>query len=414
MATLRIDSAVVYPGPPAGAGRLWRRIWIVAVPVGHVPSDRAQTVAIELARLDADADAKETPRTLTAVGLSDGRSPFSLSADVPLEPGRYRLTLAGLDRPILFSFSGSPLKGSRHFCTHKTPHPSFRDSIAGFSGRGEHLGYHFEARVEPCCRKSVFAGFKGASNLRFLTVLLPMDRVYHAKEGSRLHVVKPGQYMVVDPDALSSPAETTPFPLHVRQVGVNTPILKTVLQALRLAADSPIGFSPEPRETTPALLATVDAAEAALHQAGSIAGEHGIRAALSALVFHLLATHPHRLAGAAPPDRPAKAPDARLKLATEYLRRHLDKPYSRLAVARAACTSDQHLRRLFQLHLHKSPHEILQELRVDEAKRLLADPETKLAEVARRVGYRDVRTFRRVFQRLTAQPSRAFRPAAAR
>ncbi len=55
------------------------------------------------------------------------------------------------------------------------------------------------------------------------------------------------------------------------------------------------------------------------------------------------------------------------------------------------------------------PVEYLQILRVEKAKRLLADPGKKLQAVAWEVGYKNVRTFRRVFRKFAEKEIRAFR-----
>ncbi len=412
MSAFRIETVLISLGPPDGAGCFWTHVRIVAVPVGRAPTDRARTVGVVFRRLDAAGAGK--PPSFRAVGLSRGRSPFVLSVDVPLGPGRYELAVADGSWLNLFTIAGAPRPALRILCEHRAPRSSFIEGVAGFTGRGEILGHYVDRRVETCCRKTFLADARGLSNHHVLSVLLPLSGVLHVRTESRSHLVKPGEYVVEDPAVVMTFSGKTRFPFRGRHVAVSPLILKAVLQSLRLASDSPFGFSSAPRKVTPALLAAFNTAETALRAAHSVAGEHGIRAALSFLVFHLLAAHPHRLAGSAPAHHPVREPDARLKLSVEYFGRHLAEPYRRLAVARAACTSDQHLRRLFNLHFHKSPREVLQDLRVEEAKRLLADPELKLAEVARRVGYRDARAFQRIFKRLTEHPSRDFRPSAIR
>ena len=56
-----------------------------------------------------------------------------------------------------------------------------------------------------------------------------------------------------------------------------------------------------------------------------------------------------------------------------------------------------------------SPLEYLQRLRVERAKVLLEDRHNKLESVAAAVGYRDVRSFRRIFKAHAAREIRTFR-----
>lgn len=58
--------------------------------------------------------------------------------------------------------------------------------------------------------------------------------------------------------------------------------------------------------------------------------------------------------------------------------------------------------RNFAKHIHKTPVEYLQNVRVSHAKRLLETTEDTIEQVAKSVGYGDVKSFRIIFVRLTA------------
>jgi transcriptional regulator GlxA family with amidase domain len=64
----------------------------------------------------------------------------------------------------------------------------------------------------------------------------------------------------------------------------------------------------------------------------------------------------------------------------------------------------------FRVHLGASPAEIIQRLRVEEARRLIeADSKVTLATVASHCGFSDVRHLRLVFRRVQRQSAAEYR-----
>jgi AraC-like DNA-binding protein len=82
---------------------------------------------------------------------------------------------------------------------------------------------------------------------------------------------------------------------------------------------------------------------------------------------------------------------------------------SRDDVARAVGYSPGHLGRLVSAHLGYSLSEYLNNLRVDEAKRLLTDSDIPVRQIAPLVGYADPAHFTRAFKRATGVSPTAFR-----
>lgn len=405
---MAVDKLFVSRGPLAPDGKTWLRLAASARRPGAPDLNRTETLTLDLTRLDRKSPAQR----ITLVGISPGRNAvFPMSGDIPLAPGRYRLAVpAGTIPPFFFELGGTPNSPLRTLCGHDGPAPSYIEGNGGYLGTGVYAGSFAHRFTAACCRPAFLKRRGRLPNQGALFLTYPDANPLLFTIGTRTFRVAPGSYLLIDPGAWGAPSRRTPFPMSSRQVSISAAGLEQARKAIGLPEDIPFGFDPEPRPVTPELDAAITAFADALARTESLAGPAVVQAALLHLVLLLVDIHPNRLPRRAAGER-LRAVDPRLKAAVEHLRRHYDEPFDRLALARAACVSDQHLRRLFQRQLHKSPHEALQEIRVDAAKQLLADPEIKVDEVARRVGYRDARTFRRVFQRVTARRLREFRPA---
>ncbi len=113
---------------------------------------------------------------------------------------------------------------------------------------------------------------------------------------------------------------------------------------------------------------------------------------------------------------PLHNPDPVLRRAINKMRRELHGELRMEAVAADLNLSPRSLVRLFNRELGRSPQACLQELRVQEARRLLEETELPLEQILERIGYRDPSSFRRLFGRVTsctpAEYRRRFRPGA--
>ena len=78
-------------------------------------------------------------------------------------------------------------------------------------------------------------------------------------------------------------------------------------------------------------------------------------------------------------------------------------------LAEAICMSPFHFARMFKKSTGEAPHEFLTRVRMEEAKRLLAETSEPLAAIAARVGYRTQAHFTGVFNERTGATPRAFR-----
>lgn len=95
--------------------------------------------------------------------------------------------------------------------------------------------------------------------------------------------------------------------------------------------------------------------------------------------------------------------------AVDYIKANLATPLSRESVAERAGLSPAYFSTAFRRRTGYSFTEYIRNLRVDAAKRYLRTTGLTVAEIARRVGFRDPFHFSRVFRRATGVPPRDFR-----
>lgn len=89
--------------------------------------------------------------------------------------------------------------------------------------------------------------------------------------------------------------------------------------------------------------------------------------------------------------------DARVLLAEQEMREHLDQPLDLAGLARAAGCSASHLTALFRNLRGRPPLAQFRHLKMTEAARLLTETDLPVAEVGRRLGYLDAFLFSRRF-----------------
>jgi AraC-like DNA-binding protein len=105
-----------------------------------------------------------------------------------------------------------------------------------------------------------------------------------------------------------------------------------------------------------------------------------------------------------------RALNRRLAASIEFMRSHLRRPFKIAAAAAAAGLSEDYYRRVFQQALGMGPSQYLQQLRLGQARRLLAeDPETSVVTTARAAGFGDAKHFARLFRRRFGVGPRDFR-----
>ena len=117
---------------------------------------------------------------------------------------------------------------------------------------------------------------------------------------------------------------------------------------------------------------------------------------------------------ASPDDGEAESESSRagsflVNQAMNYMKQHFTEKLTLQEVADACYVSQWHLSKLLNRYTEKSFYDILNGLRIEEAKKLLADPSLKVGEIGERVGYVDMAHFSRVFKKLTDMSANEYR-----
>lgn len=89
-----------------------------------------------------------------------------------------------------------------------------------------------------------------------------------------------------------------------------------------------------------------------------------------------------------------------VRQAQAYIAEHCAQRLSLQDVADHCYVSQWHLSKLLNKHLNQSFYDLLNAVRVRQAKELMDDPALRISEVAERVGYADTAHFSRVFKKL--------------
>lgn len=89
-----------------------------------------------------------------------------------------------------------------------------------------------------------------------------------------------------------------------------------------------------------------------------------------------------------------------VRQAQAYITEHCAQRLSLQEVAEHCYVSQWHLSKLLNKHLNQSFYDLLNTVRIRQAKQMMADPSLRISEVAERVGYADTAHFSRVFKKL--------------
>jgi AraC family transcriptional regulator len=113
--------------------------------------------------------------------------------------------------------------------------------------------------------------------------------------------------------------------------------------------------------------------------------------------------------GAVPPPSPPAVGHPGLAAAMDFLRRHFAEPIGLADVAREAALSRYHFCRIFRRETGASFRDHLRTLRIEQAKRLLADRHLTVTEIAYAVGFNDASRFDKNFSRIVGMTPTAYR-----
>lgn len=121
-----------------------------------------------------------------------------------------------------------------------------------------------------------------------------------------------------------------------------------------------------------------------------------------------------RNSAAAPPadaekDAGKQAGSFLVKQAVAYMEQHYAQKLTLQEVADECYVSQWHLSKLINRHTEKNFYDLLNSIRIEKAKELLADPRLKIGEIAELVGYSDNGHFARTFKKLEGVSANEYR-----
>jgi AraC family transcriptional regulator len=104
--------------------------------------------------------------------------------------------------------------------------------------------------------------------------------------------------------------------------------------------------------------------------------------------------------------------DRRLRRAIEFMHDNFDRELALEEIALAAYLSEYHFARLFKQITGVTPHVYLANIRLERARKLLAETALPISEIASAVGYQSQSHFTKMFKSVTGVTPRVFREAA--
>ncbi len=165
------------------------------------------------------------------------------------------------------------------------------------------------------------------------------------------------------------------------------------------------------RVRTPSRSATLELMAAEL-ESGDAGWREVIRSSINQLAVYLLRTHINVQRSDEIELSRVGMVDRRLRRAVEFMHDNCGRELSLAEIAGAAYLSEFHFARLFKKITGVTPHAYLASLRVERARRLLAETDLPIAEIGAQVGYNSQSHFTKVFREGTGLTPKAFRDAA--
>lgn len=109
------------------------------------------------------------------------------------------------------------------------------------------------------------------------------------------------------------------------------------------------------------------------------------------------------------PDRSELSPDMRINHIIAYLMSHPSLMPTVSDLAELVQLSESHLRKLFQQHLGLPPHSFIHRVKVEQAKKMLAESGERISDIAVQLGFHDPNYFARLFRQHAALSPKAYR-----
>ena len=101
--------------------------------------------------------------------------------------------------------------------------------------------------------------------------------------------------------------------------------------------------------------------------------------------------------------------DRRMSRVMEFIDAHIDRNFTVAELAAVACMSPAHFARSFKAAAGQSPHEFVSRMRLELAKRMLADHHRSVSDIALSTGFSSQSNFSRAFRDATGMTPGAYR-----
>ncbi len=158
------------------------------------------------------------------------------------------------------------------------------------------------------------------------------------------------------------------------------------------------------------LRATLESIAAEM-ESGDAGWREVIRSLVNQLAIHLLRAHINAQRSDEIELSRVGMVDRRLRRAIEFMSDNCGRDLALAEIAGAAYLSEFHFARLFKKITGATPHAYLASLRIERARRLLAETDLPITEVGAQVGYASQSHFTKIFREATGLTPRAFRSA---
>jgi len=109
------------------------------------------------------------------------------------------------------------------------------------------------------------------------------------------------------------------------------------------------------------------------------------------------------------PEEDSSAGNSIVRQAISYMEEHFAEKLTLQDVADHCYVSSWHLSKVLNKYSEKSFYDILNALRINEAKKLLENPQCRIGEISEAVGYADTAHFSRVFKKLEGISANEYR-----
>jgi AraC family transcriptional regulator len=224
-------------------------------------------------------------------------------------------------------------------------------------------------------------------------------------------VLKPGELEVgLRPESLVkyryAPGDIVICRQHTEEWVRSDNAIEMLMVALPDEANRSLELHETPRLEDARISALMTALEAERH-AGFLSGRlylDGIGQALSAALLQACGISRKLLSGY----RGGLAP-VQLRRVTEFVQEHLDQDLSLAQLAETVSLSPAHFSQVFRQSIGARPHQFVLRARVERAKNILRNPQTRILDVALACGFQTQQHFARVFRALCSVSPREYR-----